>query len=77
MLTWPCTGRQLEADAVHAYAQSWHMHARLKAMGFLTQGVYVVQLLQAITANKATTYFNGHDHTLTLGNPAQPLAGTP
>ncbi|CAL8463801.1 g3335 [Coccomyxa elongata] len=35
------------------------------------------RLLQIIYANKVTTYFNGHDHTLTAGNPAQPGAPIP
>ena len=33
--------------------------------------VAAAQLYGAINAGKATTYFNGHDHSMSLGNPAQ------
>ena len=29
------------------------------------------QLYGAINGGKATTYYNGHDHSMSVGNPAQ------
>ena len=31
----------------------------------------VAQLYGAVNGGRATTYFNGHDHSMSLGNPAQ------
>ena len=30
-----------------------------------------MQLLSSIYANKVTAYINGHDHTMSVGNPQQ------
>ena len=37
----------------------------------LTARVCCVQLLSSIYANKVTAYLNGHDHSMTVGNPQQ------
>ena len=37
----------------------------------LTPAVCCMQLLSSIYANKVTAYLNGHDHSMTVGNPQQ------
>ena len=37
----------------------------------LTARVCCLQLLSSIYANKVTAYLNGHDHSMTVGNPQQ------
>ena len=37
----------------------------------LTPAVCCLQLLSSIYANKVTAYLNGHDHSMTVGNPQQ------
>lgn len=37
----------------------------------LTATVCCLQLLSSIYANKVTAYLNGHDHSMTVGNPQQ------
>ena len=40
-------------------------------MRVLTPTVCCLQLLSSIYANKVTAYLNGHDHSMTVGNPQQ------
>ena len=40
-------------------------------VGMLTPTVSCAQLLSSIYANKVTAYLNGHDHSMTVGNPQQ------
>ena len=37
----------------------------------LTPTVCCLQLLSSLYANKVTAYINGHDHSMTVGNPQQ------
>ena len=48
--------------------RGWHQGLGLR---LLTLTVCCLQLLSSIYANKVTAYLNGHDHSMTVGNPQQ------
>ena len=55
----PCTGMFQCVDDIRVLVR------------VLTATVCCLQLLSSIYANKVTAYLNGHDHSMTVGNPQQ------